>query len=95
MKHGKKACGSCYWFEPGPALPPPNDPNGQGGVCYYNPPVAVPMMQQSAIAQAGRGAVPAAMGIRPPVGALNRCHHWSLSGNVDAHTAPAATAAAE
>jgi hypothetical protein len=81
MKH-KKQCGSCYWFEPGPALPQPNDPNGQGGVCMFNIPVAVPMMQQSPLARPGQAMqTPAAMGIRPPVGALNRCHHWSLSGN--------------
>lgn len=93
MKH-RMQCGSCYWFEPGPVLPAPNDPNGQGGVCYFNPPVAVPLMQQSAVARPGAAfQQPAAMGMRPPTAALHRCHHWSLSGKSDEAASTAATAA--
>jgi hypothetical protein len=93
MKH--KQCGSCYWFEAGPALPQPNDPNGQGGVCYFNPPVPVPIMQQSALARPGQNVQQAAaMGMRPPTAALQRCHHWSLTGEVLSETQPSATAAA-
>jgi hypothetical protein len=66
----KKQCGNCYWYE-----------GGQSGVCYYLPPVAVPIMAQSPLQRPGSGGnVPAAFSVRPPTDASARCHHWSSNG---------------
>lgn len=65
----KKQCGSCYWFE-----------GGQTGICYYAPPMAVPVMAQSPIARQGQSSMPSAFSVRPPTDSSARCHKWSSNG---------------